>query len=182
MQVLIVRHASAGPRSTWGGPDCGRPLDEVGRRQAERLGVVLGTPAPRQILTSPFVRCRQTVAPLARRSGVVAVPVAWLAPGAVADAVADILAGLVASAATDGDRPGGTIVLCTHREVLAGLLPLVVPGAPAGPWPSSPGPVEQPADKGGTWALTWRAGQVVGVRYHPPPPLTASWAAGAGMR
>ncbi len=142
--------------------------------------MVLGMPPPRQILTSPFVRCRQTVAPLARRSGVAAVPVAWLAPGAVA--AAGILVELVAAAEADDGRSGEPIVLCTHREVLADLLPLVVPGAPAGPWLPSPGPVEQPADKGGTWALTWRAGRVVEVRYHPPPPLTASWAAGAGMR
>src|SRR3954454_13818704 len=35
--LLLVRHAAAGDRADWDGPDDLRPLDTRGRRQAERL-------------------------------------------------------------------------------------------------------------------------------------------------
>ena len=64
--LLLVRHADAGDKHRWQGPDRLRPLSPAG--QAEAAGLVIGLddyPIWR-ILTSPTLRCQQTVQPLAR--------------------------------------------------------------------------------------------------------------------
>jgi hypothetical protein len=64
--LLLVRHADAGDKHRWQGPDSRRPLSLAG--QAEAAGLVIGLddyPIGR-ILTSPTLRCQQTVQPLAR--------------------------------------------------------------------------------------------------------------------
>lgn len=66
MIVYLVRHASAEARETWGGDDRLRPLDDRGLRQAEELVEQLGRREFRRIVSSPCVRCVETVVPLAR--------------------------------------------------------------------------------------------------------------------
>jgi 8-oxo-dGTP diphosphatase len=68
--VFLVRHASAGERTEWEGDDRLRPLDEKGRKQAADLVALLNEFAIDRILSSPAVRCVQTVEPLARSRGV----------------------------------------------------------------------------------------------------------------
>lgn len=63
--VLLVRHARAGSRACWADDDRLRPLDRVGRRQAEQLRRVLRCFDPRQVWSADRTRCVQTVAPLA---------------------------------------------------------------------------------------------------------------------
>ena len=63
--LLVVRHADAGDKGSWGGPDVGRPLSPEGRCQAEGLVVRLEDYPVDRILCSPTVRCHQTVQPLA---------------------------------------------------------------------------------------------------------------------
>jgi 8-oxo-dGTP diphosphatase len=67
--MLLLRHASAGDRQHWDGADHERPLDERGRAQAEALVETLSSYRIDAILTSPYVRCVQTVVPLARALG-----------------------------------------------------------------------------------------------------------------
>ena len=67
--LLIVRHASAGDWTKWEGDDARRPLDERGRRQAAALVDQLGPYTIKRIVSSPFDRCVETVAPLARARG-----------------------------------------------------------------------------------------------------------------
>jgi 8-oxo-dGTP diphosphatase len=62
--VVLLRHASAGDRDTWEGDDRLRPLDKRGRRQAEALRDELLARGVTRALSSPYVRCTQTVAPL----------------------------------------------------------------------------------------------------------------------
>src|SRR5215210_2724334 len=64
--LLVVRHAEAGDKSTWTGPDMLRPLSPSGHLQAEGLVVRLEDYPIEPILCSPTLRCRQTVQPLAR--------------------------------------------------------------------------------------------------------------------
>jgi hypothetical protein len=45
------------------------PLDETGRRQAQRLGAVLGPRGLAAVFSSPLVRARQTAQPAAERAG-----------------------------------------------------------------------------------------------------------------
>lgn len=69
MPLLLVRHAKAGERGAWGADDSLRPLDERGEERAQRLVAILGDFPIEEILTSPFVRCVQTVTPLAAARG-----------------------------------------------------------------------------------------------------------------
>jgi broad specificity phosphatase PhoE len=69
MTLLLIRHASAGDRDDWVGDDLPRPLDARGRDQASRLPDLLGDYEIARVLSSPAVRCLQTVEPLARSRG-----------------------------------------------------------------------------------------------------------------
>jgi 8-oxo-dGTP diphosphatase len=67
--ILLVRHASAGDRYEWGGDDRLRPLDERGRRQADELVELLVEYEVTRLLSSPSLRCIQTVEPFAQARG-----------------------------------------------------------------------------------------------------------------
>lgn len=70
--IFVVRHASAGERVGWD-DDSLRPLDARGRVQAEGLVAVidaqLGGAHVSRVVSSPAVRCRDTVTPLAVAAG-----------------------------------------------------------------------------------------------------------------
>jgi 8-oxo-dGTP diphosphatase len=63
--ILLVRHASAGDRYEWEGDDDLRPLDERGLRQAEELVELLAGYQVKQVVSSPALRCIQTLEPFA---------------------------------------------------------------------------------------------------------------------
>jgi 8-oxo-dGTP diphosphatase len=67
--IVLLRHASAGDRLEWNEDDRLRPLDERGFAQAERLVEPLLELGVKRIFSSPYLRCTQTVEPLARRLG-----------------------------------------------------------------------------------------------------------------
>lgn len=67
--MILVRHASAGDREDWRGDDRMRPLDERGRRQAEKLVETLAGFEVTRVISGPFIRCLQTVEPLAAARG-----------------------------------------------------------------------------------------------------------------
>jgi phosphohistidine phosphatase SixA len=69
-ELLVVRHARAGDRSAWLGDDRLRPLDKRGRKQARALVEALEPFAVERILSSPYLRCVETVEPLARSRGI----------------------------------------------------------------------------------------------------------------
>ncbi len=116
MAVLLVRHAKAGDRDTWDAPDDLRPLTAKGEVQAEGLvGALAGFDITR-VLSSPYLRCSQTVAPLAAARGLAVEPCDDLAEG-------EGRAGLALARRLLGAQ--GYTVLCTHgdvaEEVLDGL-------------------------------------------------------------
>ncbi|MFP5487956.1 MAG: SixA phosphatase family protein [Acidimicrobiia bacterium] len=65
--LYLVRHAKAGERRLWEANDLDRPLSKKGWKQAEAVGKRLARLAPTDLLSSPYVRCVQTLEPLARR-------------------------------------------------------------------------------------------------------------------
>ena len=69
MTLYLVRHAKAGSRSSWDGDDRLRPLTKMGRREAEGIADLLRDAPLERVLSSPYVRCTETVAPLAARRG-----------------------------------------------------------------------------------------------------------------
>jgi 8-oxo-dGTP diphosphatase len=69
MALYLVRHAKAGSRSAWTGSDYDRPLSAEGRAQALAIGGEWAHGTPAAVLSSPRLRCRETVQPLADRFG-----------------------------------------------------------------------------------------------------------------
>jgi broad specificity phosphatase PhoE len=67
--VFLVRHAKAAGRDLWTGRDRDRPLVDKGRAQAARLAAALRRESPVLVAASPWLRCRQTAAPLAAALG-----------------------------------------------------------------------------------------------------------------
>ncbi|HEY5182424.1 MAG TPA: NUDIX hydrolase [Dermatophilaceae bacterium] len=63
--LVILRHAHAYPRSTWTQADPLRPLDARGRERAEALVPLLTSYGVIRVVTSPAVRCLDTVLPYA---------------------------------------------------------------------------------------------------------------------
>ena len=67
--VLLIRHAKAGEKKAWKGPDIERPLDETGREQARAVRLAAACFEPSRIVSADPARCVQTVQPLADGSG-----------------------------------------------------------------------------------------------------------------
>lgn len=67
--VLVLRHATARPRDSWARADADRPLVASGRRQAVALASLLRCWRPDFVLSSPWLRCLQTLAPYVAASG-----------------------------------------------------------------------------------------------------------------
>jgi phosphohistidine phosphatase SixA len=106
MSVILLRHASAGDRKTWNGDDLLRPLDKRGRAQAVALRDELRARGVQCVLSSPYVRCLQTVAPLELEI----VPDERLAEGAPVETTLALLHGL------------DDAVACTHGDVIEAVL------------------------------------------------------------
>jgi len=67
--LLLVRHAKAGRRVDWAGPDDERPLLAEGRAQAERIAALLPLHGVTRLHAVPRTRCTATLEPLAARLG-----------------------------------------------------------------------------------------------------------------
>jgi phosphohistidine phosphatase len=101
--LFLVRHAHSEP----GDPDEFRPLSARGRDEALALGARLAahpTP-PELVLASPFLRARETAEAMADVLLVEARPDERLAPGATADDLRDLVAGLEGPVAAVGHQP-----------------------------------------------------------------------------
>lgn len=159
--VLLVRHGDAVDRASWSGDERRRPLSARGFRQAAALPATLAEHAIERIVSSPHLRCLQSVEPLGTARGLPVETDDALTEGAPFDLVQGLLRRL-------GDRD---TVLCTHGDVVGAVLTdLAHRGWLDGRtlrWP-----------KGSTWVL---AGPLLratspdgdrdrtGVRYLPPP-------------
>ena len=64
-RIHLVRHAKAKNRAEWTERDDLRPLTKRGRREAAALAERLGAEDLVRLVSSPFVRCVQTLGPLA---------------------------------------------------------------------------------------------------------------------
>lgn len=150
-RVYLVRHAKAGSRSKWDQDDRLRPLSKRGARQARKLSKAFADEAVSEVRSSPFVRCVDTVVPLAAAHGLPVVDDEALAEGADLEASLALL-----KRASDG------AVLCSHGDVIPATIDalsaygLQIVG-PAG-W-----------RKGSTWILEREDGGFVRARYVPPP-------------
>ena len=153
--MLLVRHGHAGTKERWTGDDRLRPLDARGLRQADHLVGVLVLLRPDRIVSSPYVRCLQTMEPLALKTGLAVDEDTALTPSA-AKAAVEVVRGLSMS------RSASRIVVCTHGEVLGEVLSVLATedGLRLGRRP--------PGLKGCVWVLDFRKGKAAGARYIAP--------------
>ena len=150
--LYLVRHGKAGSRHDWKGPDHERPLSKRGRRQAEGLVDLLAGRDIDAVVSSPFVRCVETVQPLADKLGLGVETAAGLAEGASREEALALVARLTPT----------TAVLCSHGDVIGLILDaLAADGVDL--------PADSPCGKGSTWEFQTTDGRVAGARYLPPP-------------
>ena len=149
--LLVVRHADAGHKGSWDGPDMLRPLSPLGRLQAEGLVVRLEDYPVERILCSPTLRCRQTVPPRARDRLLPIEEVAALGGDAGPGEVVALF----------WDRGLRDAVLCTHGELIGRLFGQLVAGGLVGA-----APLDWP--KGSTWLLQRASQPRVRARYLAP--------------
>ena len=155
--VSLVRHAKAGSRHAWHGRDRLRPLSQAGRAQANGLVDAFDGRPVERLLSSPFLRCVETLEPLALSRGLAIETTKALVEGApVQDALR-----LVEETAR-----GANAALCTHGDVLTGLIRhLGETGV------SLRGHADEKEDfrKGSIWHLELRAGVVLAAEPGPRP-------------
>jgi phosphohistidine phosphatase SixA len=106
VSVILLRHATAGHRDDWAGDDLERPLDANGRAQAKSLPDALLARGVKRAVSSPYVRCTQTLEP-------VGLPIEVddrLTEGASGDDTRELLLEL------------DDAVACTHGDVIENVL------------------------------------------------------------
>ena len=148
--IYVIRHAHAGSRSDWIGPDGDRPLSDKGRKRSEAIADELGDVGVSEIWTSPLVRCVETVEPLAERCDVAIRCTDALAEGAALAATVELVEKLAADETT--------AALCSHGDVIPDLLAaLARRGADLDADGACP--------KGSIWALVVEHGAVTRADY-----------------
>jgi 8-oxo-dGTP diphosphatase len=153
--ILLVRHARAGRRERWHGDDRLRPLSKKGRAQARALpGLLTPWTAGRRpvLLSSPWIRCIETLGPLGAEVGAPIVEDEALAEGMGRKAVEAVGSWLCRDA----------VVACTHGDVVEEILgTLLAAGVDVDAEPT--------AAKGAVWVLQGEGGSIRTARYLPPP-------------
>jgi phosphohistidine phosphatase SixA len=149
--TYLLRHANAGNRRGWEGPDEERPLSAKGRAQSEAIADQLAKADPMRLLTSPYVRCVQTLEPLGERLGLAVEHEPALAEGQPVESVLHLL----------NEVPDGT-VLCSHGDIVADTIDaLIRRGAVLDGQPEW--------RKGSWWVLESDGDGVLHAHAEPPP-------------
>lgn len=153
MDLLLVRHAHAGTKEQWRGDDRLRPLSDRGRAEAGALVDLLVAYQPAQVMSSPALRCVQTVEPLAQRLGLRIESCEALGPQSDRDAARFLRSLAVAP---------HTVVVCTHGETIEALQRRL---ARPGKLGFGPGGAHE---KGSAWLLRASRGRFTAATYLPP--------------
>lgn len=151
-KIYLVRHAKAGERRLWKGPDIERPLSKKGWRQSELLGKKLAKIPATALYSSPYVRCSQTLEPLAQRLGLEIAISQELEEYQPVEPVLDLI----------GTVPDGS-VLCSHGDIIPATIGAIkAAGAELKGKPDW--------RKTSTWVLKRnKHGAIVQARVIPPP-------------
>ena len=105
--LYLVRHGKAGSRSDFRGDDRLRPLSSSGYRQAQALADTLLEAGVKSLISSPFLRCIETLQPTAQAIGVTVAIDGRLAEGRGGFEVVELIETLPDSTA-----------LCSHGDVI----------------------------------------------------------------
>lgn len=151
--IYLVRHAKAGSRQDFPGDDVLRPLSKRGRQQADAIAERLRSADVSELVSSPYVRCMQTLQPLGNLTGLPVQADDRLAEG-------DDFSGALEMLGRVPDRA----VLCSHGDVIPAVVAALqrrgcdIRSAPE--W-----------RKGSVWVLERDDyGQFVTAEVWPPPP------------
>ena len=113
--IYLVRHAKAGERRVWEGDDEARPLSKHGWKQAESIATRLAAKGPTSLHSSGYVRCVQTLEPLAELVGLDIQRDHRLHEGEPFEPVLDLLGEVDSSA-----------VLCSHGDIIPAVIEALV--------------------------------------------------------
>lgn len=150
-KLYVVRHADAGTR-VGGADDDVRSLSDRGRRQAEGLAAQLADRGITRLVASPYLRCVQTLEPLAKSLGLSVETDERLSESTGS-------AGALALAAELRSTPAA---ICSHGDVIPDLLEaLLHRGIKLHD--------ELRWQKASTWVLTRDGDDFSKGRYLPPP-------------
>jgi 8-oxo-(d)GTP phosphatase len=154
--VYVIRHTKAGERDGWREPDELRPLSKTGRKEALKLWASLKNVPFTRLVSSPFLRCIQTLEPFSDALGIDITIARELAEG---EPVGGAEAWALAAAAD------GPAAFSTHGDIVQGLVQtLRERGVPVGG-----GDGEIAFRKGSSWRLDVVEGKVRELTYVPPP-------------
>ena len=148
----VVRHVKAGSRGHWTGDDRQRPLSKKGIKQAEALVETLAPFPITATYSSPFLRCVETVEPLARARKLPVKQTPSLAEGH----------GLAGAMELMGDPKLDEVVLSTHGDIVWELVEELVKRRVVKPG-------EGGFEKGSTWVVEVEEGSFVRTRFIPAP-------------
>ena len=149
--MFLVRHGAAGDRSAWTEDDRSRPLSTKGGRHATGLMTTLADRRVEAIVTSPYLRCVQTVEPVAEAAGVAIVEHPALGEGEGGKATRELLIGLA----------GTNAVVCSHGDVIPAVVEWMVRRGM-----TLKSPFE--CKKGSVWEVEVNGGEFRKARYLPP--------------
>jgi len=150
--VYLVRHAHAGDKKKWRKADVVRPISKKGQEQVNSLTTRLVRTPITDVISSPSMRCEQSVAPLAARLGLHVETARALRQEAPPEKLLRLIR----------KNRGKRTVMCSHGETIGPLLE----GLAADPKVDLRGPMEWP--KGSIWVLTTRRKRIIKARYVPP--------------
>ena len=153
-RVHLIRHAKAKNRIAWEEPDHLRPLTKRGRREATEIARRLHDEPPARLVSSPYLRCVQTLEPAAIDLDLPIETTDDLAEGAGGGAAVELLLSLARD---------GSIACCTHGDVVFEVADLLVRSGVA-----LDGPRDMPVAS--AWLLDVQDGRIVGARFVEQPP------------
>ncbi len=127
--LIILRHAKAMARSDWKGgkavEDGRRPLHEFGKQQAKALIPTIAAFGPKQVVSSPWKRCKDTVTPYATKKKLAVIERHQLSelgnakrPSRTSDVIQDFV------------ERNKSVVICSHRPSLPTILKTLSSYAP----------------------------------------------------
>lgn len=127
--LIVLRHAKAMSRSDWRGgkvvDDGRRPLHDFGKDQAKALVPTIAAFGPKQVVSSPWKRCKDTVTPYATKKKLAVIERHQLSelgnakrPSRTSDVIQDFVT---------RDK---SVIICSHRPSLPTILKTLANYAP----------------------------------------------------
>jgi 8-oxo-dGTP diphosphatase len=117
--IELIPHLDAGDRTRWAGDQDERPLSDLGRKQAEAVAQALTKSPIDALFSSPAIRCRESLEPLARRVKLPIRILGDLAEKQFGEGTPTMAQrGLRAIEEVVAECPDGRAVVCSHGDII----------------------------------------------------------------